>query len=372
MLLDGKCEYGEQYFRMTLEIINLTKSFRSFLLGPLNLTIDPGIMVILGPTGSGKTTLINLIAGILSPDTGHIVQDGIDITNTPIEARKVGYVFQDSALFPHLSVYQNILFGLARKEAQKQERIKMVREVIEDLAIDHLLDRKIGGLSSGELQKISLAQVLVTSPRLILLDEPLSHVDAPTRDRLRIELRSILRKQHVPTVYVTHFEDDIYALADTVSILNNGKQEGPRSLKQLFNAPQSKLSFLSKVTSDANYIAGQVIKSENGLTSFKVGNNIFNTLGKFPIGTEIGVILRPEDIILTKEKIKTSARNMILVQVTQITHMSNLVDIHLRIDGLELISRITRLAMKELEIKLNDSIYVVFKASAPHVVREEK
>ena len=370
--MDGKYEYEEQYFRMTLEIINLTKSFGSFLLGPLNLTIDPGITVILGPTGSGKTTLINLIAGILSPDTGHIVQDGIDITNTSIESRKVGYVFHDSALFPHFSVHQNIIFGLTRKEAKNQERTRVIRQVIEDLAIDHLLDRKIDGLSGGELQKISLAQVLVTSPRLILLDEPLSHLDPPTRDRLRIELRSILRKQRVPVIYVTHFEDDIYALADSISILNNGKQEGPRSLKQLFNNSQSKSSFLSEVTSGANYISGQVIKSENGLTSFKVGSHIFSTLGKFSIGTEIGVILRREDIILTKEKIKTSARNMILVQVAQIIHMSNLVDIRLRIDGLELVSRITKSAMEELEIKLNDFIYVVFKASAPHVVREEK
>jgi ABC-type Fe3+/spermidine/putrescine transport system ATPase subunit len=176
---------------MTLEIISLSKSFKSFTLGPLNLTIDTNIMVVLGPTGSGKTTLINLIAGLLSPDTGNIILDGVDITKTPIESRKVGYVFQDSALFPHLSVHQNILFGLTRKERQNQVRIDMIREVIDDLGLDHLLNRKIGGLSSGELQKVSLAQVLVTSPRIILLDEPLSHLDPPTRDRLRIILKKI-------------------------------------------------------------------------------------------------------------------------------------------------------------------------------------
>jgi molybdopterin-binding protein len=356
---------------MTLEIISLTKSFKSFTLGPLNLSIDADIMVVLGPTGSGKTTLINLIAGLLSPDTGNIILDGVDITKTPIESRKVGYVFQDSALFPHLSVHQNILFGLTRNEIQEKVRIGMIREIIEDLGLDHLLNRNIDGLSSGELQKVSLAQVLVTSPRIILLDEPLSHLDPPTRDRLRIELRAILRKQQVPTIYVTHFEEDIHALADSVSILNKGKLEGTGGLEQILNSCRSTPSFLSQVTFGANYIAGQVVKSENGLTSFKVGDSTFNTLGEFTIGTKIGVIVRREDIILSKEKIKTSARNMIYVQVAQITQISNLVDIRLKVDGLELISRITKSGMEELGIALHDFIYAIFKASAPHVVREE-
>jgi molybdopterin-binding protein len=356
---------------MTLEIISLTKSFKSFTLGPLNLSIDADIMVVLGPTGSGKTTLINLIAGLLSPDTGNIILDGVDITKTPIESRKVGYVFQDSALFPHLSVHQNILFGLTRNEIQEKVRIGMIREIIEDLGLDHLLNRNIDGLSSGELQKVSLAQVLVTSPRIILLDEPLSHLDPPTRDRLRIELRAILRKQQVPTIYVTHFEEDIHALADSVSILNKGKLEGTGGLEQILNSCRSTPSFLSQVTFGANYIAGQVVKSKNGLTSFKVGDSTFNTLGEFTIGTKIGVIVRREDIILSKEKIKTSARNMIYVQVSQITQISNLVDIRLKVDGLELISRITKSGMEELGIALHDFIYAIFKASAPHVVREE-
>jgi molybdopterin-binding protein len=328
-------------------------------------------MVVLGPTGSGKTTLINLIAGIISPVTGNIILDGIDITKTPIESRKVGYVFQDSALFPHLNVHQNILFGLTRKESQNEAKIGMIRKIIEDLGLVHLLNRKIGGLSSGELQKVSLAQVLVTSPRIILLDEPLSHLDPPTRDKLRIELRSILKKQHVPTIYVTHFEEDIHALADSVSILNKGKLEGTGRLEQVLNAHLTTPSFLAQVTSGANYIEGQVVNSKNGLTSFKVGDHIFNTLGEFTAGTKIGVILRREDIILSREKIETSARNMIYAQVAKISQESNLVDIHLRLDGFELISRITKSAMEELGITLHDSIYAIFKASAPHVVREE-
>src|SRR6476620_2561522 len=355
---------------MTLEIIDLTIVFHSFTLGPLSLRIDEGIMVVLGPTGSGKTTLINTIAGIHTPDNGKIILNGVNITNVPIESRKVGYVFQHSTLFPHLNVNENILFGLTSSEKQNVERITMVRKIIGDLGIDNLLHRRIDGLSGGELQKVSLAQMLVRKPKIILLDEPLSHLDPPTRDKLRIELRTILKKQRIPAIYVTHFEDDVLALADSVSILNNGRLEGTGDLEQILYSSQPS-SFLSHLISGANYITGKVVKSEEGLTSFEMGSHILYTLGEFPIGTKIGVILRHEDIILSKEKIKTSARNILFVQVTDIVYKSNVVNIHLKINGLEIVSRITKLAMKDLDISINDNIYAIFKASAPHLVRKE-
>ena len=356
---------------MTLEIVNLSFNFPSFELGPVSLNIDDGIMVILGPTGSGKTTLINLIAGILSPNKGKIVLNGIDITKIPIESRKVGFVFQDSTLFPHLNVHQNILFGVTRDELHNEERMIMVRKIIEDLGIANLLNRTIDSLSGGESQKVSLAQMLVTRPRIILLDEPLSHLDPPTREKLRLELRTILKKQRVPVIYVTHFEEDVLALADSISILNNGKLVGTGDIKQILNSSPSTTSFFTQVTSGANYISGLVVKSEEGLTSFKVGSHLLNTLGEFLVGTKIGVIVRREDIILSKEKIKTSARNTLFLQVAEIVQRSNLVDIHLKIDGLEIVSRITQSAMKDLGITKNDHIYAIFKASAPHLVREE-
>jgi molybdate/tungstate transport system ATP-binding protein len=356
---------------LTLEIINLSFNFPSFELGPVSLNIDDGIMVILGPTGSGKTTLINLIVGILSPNEGKIVLNGIDITKIPIESRKVGFVFQDSTLFPHLNVHQNILFGLTRDELHNEERMIMVRKIIEDLGVENLLNRTIDSLSGGESQKVSLAQMLVTRPRIILLDEPLSHLDPPTREKLRLELRTILKKQRVPVIYVTHFEEDVLALADSISILNNGKVVGTGDIKQILNSSPSTTSYFAQVTSGANYISGLVVKSEDGLTSFKVGSHLLNTLGEFLVGTKIGVIVRREDIILSKEKTKTSARNTLFLQVADIVQRSNLVDVHLKVDSLEIVSRITQSAMKDLGISKNDHIYAIFKASAPHLVREE-
>jgi molybdenum ABC transporter ATP-binding protein len=361
---------------MVLEIINITKNFGKFRLGPLSLTINnDDIKVILGPTGSGKTTLINLIAGILRPDNGKIILNGIEITNQPIEQRKVGYVFQDPSLFPHLNVYNNILFGLRKKERESKDKIATIKKIIDELDIDYLLNRKVDHLSGGEKQKVSLARILVLNPNLILLDEPLSHIDLLARDRLRIELRNILRKQQIPTIYVTHFEEDIYALADSIAFLNNGKIEESGTLEEIFNLSPRSLSlspFFNRIISLGNYVTGEVTKCENDLTEFKVGLNRLYTVGRFLPKSKISVIIRREDILISKEKIRTSARNIVFAKVVDIINIhNNIIDVYLKSDNLNLISRITSSASEELGIVIGDYVYAIFKASTPYLIREE-
>jgi molybdenum ABC transporter ATP-binding protein len=357
-----------------LEIINVTKNFGKFRLGPLNLTVNnKDVMVILGPTGSGKTTLINLIAGILRPDNGKIILNGREITNKPIEQRKVGYVFQDPLLFPHLNVYNNILFGLRRKERESEEKNATIKKIIDDLDIDHLLNRRIDHLSGGEKQKISLARILVLNPNLILLDEPLSHIDLLARDKLRIELRRILRKQQIPTIYVTHFEEDIYALADSIAFLDKGKIEEIGTLEEILNVNtrSSSSPFFDKIISAGNYLTGEVIKCENYLTEFKVDVNILYTVGSFIPKSKIGVIVKREDILLCKEKIKTSARNIVFAEIIDMVKADNMIDVYLKSGNMNLVSRITRSASEDLRIVTGDYVYAVFKASTPYLIREE-
>jgi molybdenum ABC transporter ATP-binding protein len=360
---------------MVLELINVTKNFGKFQLGPLSLTVNnKDVMVILGPTGSGKTTLINLIAGILRPDNGKIILNDIEIINQPIEQRKVGYVFQDPSLFPHLNVYNNILFGLRRKERESKEKIATIKKIIDDLDVDHLLNRKIDELSGGEKQKISLARILVLNPNVILLDEPLSHIDLLARDRLRIELRSILKKQQIPTIYVTHFEEDIYALADSIAFLNRGKIEERGTLEEILNLSTRPSSpFFNKIISAGNYLTGEVTKCENNLTEFKVGLNMLYTIGTFKPKSKIGVIVKHEDILLCKEKIKTSARNIVFAKIMDMVMVKedNMIDVYLKSGKMNIVSRITRSASEDLGIVIGDYVYAVFKASIPYLIREE-
>jgi molybdenum ABC transporter ATP-binding protein len=358
---------------MVLEVINVTKNFGKFRLGPVNLTINnDDVMVILGPTGSGKTTLINLIAGILRPDNGKIILNSIEITKQPIEERKVGYVFQDPSLFPHLNVYNNILFGLRRRERESKETISTIKNIITDLNIEHLLNRRAYDLSGGEKQKVSLARILVLNPNLILMDEPLSHIDLLAKDRLRIELRRILRKQKIPTIYVTHFEEDIYALADSIAFLDRGRIEESGTLEEILNLyTRSSSPFFNKIISAGNYLTGEVTKCENDLTEFKVGLNMLYTVGTFKPKSKIGVIVKREDIILSKEKIRTSARNMVFAKIMDMIKADNMIDVYLKSGNMNIVSRITRSASEDLGIVIGNHIYAVFKASTPHLIREE-
>jgi len=362
---------------LVLELLNLTKKFIGFTLGPLNLKIDDNkILVMIGPTGSGKTTVLNLIAGLLKPDCGSILMDGLNITNLPIESRRIGYAFQSPSLFPHLNVYENITFGLNKKERIDDDD-SHIRRLIEDLGISHLASRQhIQGLSGGEMQKVSLARMLVTKPKIMLMDEPLTHLDTPTKRRLRLELRRVLKRHNVPTIYVTHFEDDVYSLADSVSILRNGVIENTARLESiLLNSNPSSSPFVSNIFSEGNYLEGKVVYSKQGVTTFTVGSHLLETLGDYSIGCKVGILLRPEDIILSKEEVRTSARNIVKAKVTNITRHGDelgLADIHMVIDGFRITSRITEESRTNLGIKEDDYIFAIFKASSPQVVREEE
>ncbi|MDR4491211.1 MAG: ABC transporter ATP-binding protein [Candidatus Nitrosocosmicus sp.] len=365
---------------MTLEIINVTKVFRGFTLGPINLKVsDDMILVLIGPTGSGKSTLLNLITGLIKPDTGSIYIDGVDISKVPIESRKIGYSFQNPTLFPHMSVYENIIFGL--KKGDKELKDPQIKRLCESFGISHLFGRRINGLSGGEMQKISLARMLITEPKIMLMDEPLAHLDNLTKNKFRINLRQILKKERVLGIYVTHFEDDIYAFADSVSILRNGQIKKTDTLRTMLSSsldhqgsslPMSP-SIFEIFHGDYNYLEGRVTRSKDGVTIFVLGILKFEILGYYPIESTVGILIKPEDIILSPDQVKTSARNIVRTKVMRI-HNSYLrkgvLDIYLVIDNIHLKSRITIESKNNLGIREGEYVYAIFKATAPHVVRE--
>jgi molybdopterin-binding protein len=352
---------------LVLKLVGLTKKFPGFRLGPLNLEINREVLVMIGPTGSGKTTFLNLIAGMIRPDEGSVILDGSDITDLPLESRRIGYVFQTPNLFPHLNVYDNIVFGLSKRK--RRDKDHYVEKLLEQMGLSPLSDRGIQGLSGGEMQKVSIARMLVIEPKIILLDEPLVHLDPFIRRKLRLELRRILRMQGIPAIYVTHFEDDVYALADSVVVLRNGRIENAGRLEAILSSNSA--PFISEIVEGSNYIEGTVVESKNGIAVMKVGLHLLKTLGEYSVNSRIGILVRPEEILLSKEAIKTSARNVIKAKVAGIKEMANMADVQLRTDSLHLRCRVTVEARNELALMKDDQIYAIFKATSPQVVREE-
>ncbi len=359
---------------MVLELFNITKKFPGFTIGPLNLKIvDNNILVMIGPTGNGKSTILNLIVGLIKPDSGSIFLDGVNITNTSVESRNIGYSFQKPSLFPYMNVYQNITFGLKKRD--KKNKDFQIKRLVEKLGISHLINRNIQGLSGGEMQKISLARTLIVEPKMMLMDEPLVNLDDPTKRKLRVEIRQVLKNQGIPCIYVTHFEDDVYALADSVAILKNGRIVITDKLGALLSySYNSSFPFLTEILKGGyNYIEGIVVESKNGITTIKSGSHMLEILGNHAINFKVGVLVRPEDIILSVEMVKTSARNILKTKVVKITSTltaMDIVDIHLVSDCIHLVSRITNQSKLFLEIKEGDLIYAMFKATSPQIVRE--
>lgn len=206
-----------------LKIDELTKSFDgTVILDHISLNIESGeIISILGPSGSGKTTLLNLILGIIEADHGRIIFDNVDITHIPMEKRGFNIVFQDYALFPNLSAYQNIVYGLKNHPliSSKEE----VDELIDLLNLKQHLDKKITQLSGGQKQRVALARTLVMKPKILLLDEPLSALDGVIKESIKERIHTIAREFHLTTIIVTHDPEEALTLSDRVLIINEGK-----------------------------------------------------------------------------------------------------------------------------------------------------
>jgi multiple sugar transport system ATP-binding protein len=225
-----------------LKLINLTKRYGKYTaVNRVNLDVNKGeFLVILGPSGSGKSTILRLIAGLEDPDEGDIILDGVKINDIDPKDRDIAMVFQSYAIYPHMTVYQNIEFPLKMRKTPSEERKRKVKEVAELLGISHLLEKKAWQLSGGEQQRVALARALVRNPKLFLLDEPLSNLDAKLRVKLRFELRKLLHDElKITTIYVTHDQAEAMTMADRIAIINEGKIIQVDTPLNIYNKPRN-------------------------------------------------------------------------------------------------------------------------------------
>jgi len=245
---------------MTLTLTNIAKTFPGGIkaLMPTNLKIAKGeIVSLLGPSGCGKSTLLRMIAGLETPDPGAtIVFDGEDITHQSIETRKIGMVFQSYALFPNMSVRGNIGYGLKMQRLPKSEIEERVNEVINLCRLDEYADRSITALSGGQRQRVALARAMAPRPRVLLLDEPLSALDAALRSQLRDELALLLRQFGITAIFVTHDQNEAMAIADRVAVMSQGEVAQIGTPEALYRNPST--GFVARFIGDAMPLGGRV------------------------------------------------------------------------------------------------------------------
>ena len=337
----------------------ITKDWKEFHLRDITLEVKEGEhFIILGPSGAGKTVLLEIIAGIIEPDSGRVYLGGRDVTDLPPEKRGLAYVPQNYALFPNMSVYDNIAFGLKVRKVPKPEIERKVREISEVLKIEHLLHRKPRTLSGGEQQRVALARALVVEPPLILLDEPFANLDVQTRAKLLTEMKRWRRELGFTALHVTHSFEEAISLGDRVGVMLDGRLVQVGKVRDVFSRPVSEE--VARFLGFENIIEGIAEGRKLRVNGIEIELPA-EAKGRVRVG------LRPEDIIISTGPIKSSARNEFKAVVESIEELGPLVRVHLSLGDITLTAFITRSSMLELGIEKGKEVYVSFKASALHV-----
>ncbi|MDJ0387000.1 ABC transporter ATP-binding protein [Roseomonas sp. E05] len=261
----------------------------------VDLEVRQGEMVaLLGPSGCGKTTTLRMVAGFITPSAGHVRIAGQDVTRRPPYARDTGMVFQSYALFPHMSVAQNVAFGLEMRRVGRTERETRVMEALRLVRLDHLADRLPGQLSGGQQQRVALARALVVNPAVFLLDEPLSNLDAKLRGEVRMEIRSLQQRLGLTTLIVTHDQEEALTMADRLVVMERGRVRQVGTAEELYESPRD--PFVAGFVGRCNLIEGQ----PEGTAGFRArgGALLPCTTAAAPVGTGGVLALRPERIAL--------------------------------------------------------------------------
>ena len=286
----------------TLELHNLSKSYDGHVnaLDNVSLTIEHGELVaLLGPSGCGKTTTLRLVAGFLEPDAGTIKVGGEVIASpnvmVPPERRRMSMIFQSYAIWPHKTIFQNVAYGLKYRGVGRAEAAEKVRKILDVVQLGHLAERYPGELSGGQQQRVALARALVVEPEILLLDEPLSNLDANLREEMRFEIRRLHDEFQFTSVYVTHDQSEAMVIADRICVMNQGRIDQVGTPSEIYEHPRTR--FVADFVGKTNLLSGKL----NGSDGFDLGNGVVlpvESRATASANGDILVSLRPHDILL--------------------------------------------------------------------------
>lgn len=291
-----------------LRIEAVSRHFGEYLaLDDINLQIEQGeFIALLGPSGCGKTTLLRTIAGFLSPDTGRIVIGGEDFTQAPPYRRPLNTVFQNYALFPHMSVAQNVAYGPLRQGAGRHEAFERAQEALSMVGLAHLSDRYPRQMSGGQQQRVALARAIVNRPKLLLLDEPLSALDLKLRKRMQLELKHLQEKLGIAFVFVTHDQEEAMSMADRIVVMNAGRIEQIGSGTDIYLRPRTR--FVAEFIGDANLIS---CTTRGSTVTLKTGQSL--TVANVLEGATLAM-LRPEHVVCTDPATAVDGSDSLVLQ----------------------------------------------------------
>ena len=323
-----------------LEIHNASKKYGAVTaVKDVNLHFNTGDMVcFLGPSGCGKTTLLRMIAGLESLTEGRVVFEGKDLTDVPVHLRDIGMVFQSFALFPHLSVGENISYAMRIRSRSRAERQKRVRELLDMIHLPGIEDRRISQLSGGQRQRVAIARALALNPQIFLLDEPMSALDANLRESMQIELRKLQQQLGITTIVVTHDQTEAMTMADEIVVMATAEVQQTGKPMEIYKKPANR--FVADFIGTSNLLPGKL----TALDEVRIGENkikVAQTAEGVKPGQDILLLTRPEEVLVHANPVASGGENTISGKVSFIRDIGSTIEILVDCDGHEMISVMT-------------------------------
>lgn len=325
--------------------VEIKGAFKQFganvVLNGIDLEVKQGeLLTLLGPSGCGKSTTLNLIAGFLDPDRGEVHIKGNNVTKVPPYKRDLGMVFQTYSLFPHMTVYENLSFGLKLRKVSKAEQKKKISKALELVKMSGLENRYPRELSGGQRQRVAISRALVVEPELLLLDEPLSNLDAKLRHELRAEIKRLQKEIGVTTIFVTHDQEEALSMSDRVVVMNAGKIEQISTPTEIYNHP--KTEFVFQFIGKSNCFEGNVSAVDKRKVAVKIGsdithvdiNNVMGNESDLKTGDEVKLYIRPEKLqIVSLDEKPSSPLDFHRAKINQMNYLGTSWEINVLLQG---------------------------------------